>query len=128
MDISHSRQEKGVDAYAVEAIRRKIGNSGFNTVMIESDQDPPIRKLLEAAKNERAEELNLKRKVEMIPESSPVGEPRANGEVQRYVQTVQGHVRTLKMALETWCKMKIEETHSVLPWLIMYAAMLIKNC
>ena len=57
--------------------------------------------MLEAVKNERAEEIDLDKEVEMLPEKSPVAESRANGEVERYVQTVQGQVRTLKMALET---------------------------
>ena len=32
------------------------------------------------------------------------------------------------MAWETRCKRKIEETHNILPWLIMYAAMLENIC
>ena len=50
-------QKKGLDPYAVEAIGKEIGNSGFNRVIIKSDQEPAIRKLLEAVKNERAEEI-----------------------------------------------------------------------
>ena len=57
-----------------------------------------------------------------------MAESRANGEVERYVQTVQGQVRTLRMSLETPYKMKIEEGHNVLPWLIMCAAMLLNIC
>ena len=67
-------------------------------------------------------------KAELVPEKSPVSESRANGEVERYVQTVQGQVRTLKMSLETRYHMKISESHNCLPWLIMYAAMLINIC
>ena len=44
------------------------------------------------------------------------------------MQTVQGQVRTLKMALETRYKRNIGEAHDILPWLIMYAAMLINIC
>ena len=64
----------------------------------------------------------------MILEKSPVAESRANGEVERYVQTVQSQVRTLKMSLETPYEVKIEEGHNVLPWLIMCAAMLLNIC
>ena len=73
----------------------------FNRVILKSDQESTMRKLLEAIKNERAEEINMDKKVEMIPEKSPVAESRANGEVEGYVQTVQGQVRTLKTAVET---------------------------
>ena len=83
---------------------------------------------MEAVKNPRAEAIDMEKKVEMIPEKSPVAESRANGEVERYVQTVQGQVGTLDKALETRYKMKIPETHIVLPWWIMYSAMLINTC
>ena len=94
-------KKKGIDGYAVEAIGKEIDNSGFNRVIIKSDQEPAIRALLQAVKNERGDEMNIEKRVELIPEKSPVGESRANGEVERYVQTVQGQVRTLKMSLET---------------------------
>ena len=77
---------------------------------------------MEAAKNERAEEI------EIGLENSPVAGSKMNGEVERYVQTVQGQVRTMKMALGTRYKTKIGEGHNILPWLIMYAAMLINIC
>ena len=48
-------KKKGLDAYAVEAIGKEIGNSGFNRAIIKSDQESSIRKVLEAVKNERAE-------------------------------------------------------------------------
>ena len=120
--------KKGIDPYAVGAVGREINNSGFNRVIVKSVQEPAIRALLEAVKNERGDELTLESKVEMIPEKSPVAESRANGEVERYVQTVQGQVRTLKTALESRYQMKIGEAHNVLPWLIMYAAILINIC
>ena len=78
--------------------------------------------MLEAGKIERAED------VEIVPEKSLAAESRANGEVERYVQTVRGQVRTLKMVIATRYKMKIGEGHHILPWLIMYAAMLINIC
>ena len=94
-------KRKGIDAYAIDAIGKEIDNSGFNRVIIKSDQEPAIRALLQAVKNERGDEMNIEKRVELIPEKSPVGESRANGEVERYVQTVQGQVRTLKMSLES---------------------------
>ena len=57
-----------------------------------------------------------------------MAERRGNGEAERYVHTFQGHVGTFKGVLESRYKMKVEESHTVLPWLIMYAAMLINIC
>ena len=70
----------------------------------------------------------MESKAEMIPEKSPEAESRANGEVERYMQTAQRQVRTLKTVIESRYQMKIGESHNVLPWLIMYAAMLINLC
>ena len=36
-------KRKGVDAYAIEAIGKEIGNSGFNRVIIKSDQEATIK-------------------------------------------------------------------------------------
>ena len=81
-------QKKGVNAYAVKAIGKEVGNSGFNRIIMKSDQQPAIRALLEAVKNERAEEIDIEEKIEMVPEKSPVAESTANGEVEGHVQTV----------------------------------------
>ena len=67
---------------------------------MKSDQEPAIRALLQALKNQRRGELNMETRVELIPEKSPVSRSRANGEAGRYVQTVHGQMRTLKMSLE----------------------------
>ena len=82
---------------------------------------------MQAAKNERGEEVNIEKRVELIPEKSPEGST-ANGEVERYVLTEQGQVRTPNTCLETSYQMKIGEAHNVMPWLIMCAAMFINIC
>ena len=56
-------EKKGVNPYAVAAVGREIGNSGFNRILLKSDQEPALLKLLEAVKNERPEDI------EMVPES-----------------------------------------------------------
>ena len=58
-------------------------------------------------------------------EVSPVGDSKANGEIERAVKTVQGQVRTLKSALVEHYKTTFNEDHVRLPWLIAHAASLI---
>ena len=41
--------------------------------------------MLQAVKNERAEEINLEDEVEMILDKSTVAESKDNGEAERYV-------------------------------------------
>ena len=60
-------------------------------------------------------------------EVSPVGDSKANGEIERAIKTVQGQVRTLKSALDEHYKTTFNENHVLLPWLIAYAASLISK-
>ena len=61
--------------------------------MLKSDQEPILLNLLQAVKNERAEDI------EVLLEKSHIGEPRSNVEVKNDVQDVRRQVRTMKMAL-----------------------------
>ena len=52
-------KKKGPDPYAIAAVGKEIANSGLNRGIIKSHQEPAIRQLVEAVKNERAEEINI---------------------------------------------------------------------
>ena len=58
-------------------------------------------------------------------EHSPVAEHQSNGVAEKAVKTVQGQVRTLKLALEARVSEKVAETSDVVPWMIRHAAMLL---
>ena len=62
---------------------------------------------MEAVKDERGDAFKLEKTVEMILEKFPVPVSKANGEVERYAQTVQGQVKTLKTVTESRYQMKI---------------------
>ena len=51
-------------------------------------------------------------------EVSPVGDSKANGEVERAIRTVQGQARTLKSAIDLNYKTDIGENHTIMPWLV----------
>ena len=44
------------------------------------------------------------------------------------MQAVQGQARTLKIALEMRCNIKIGEGHDTIPWLVMYPSMSFHLC
>ena len=48
-------------------------------------------------------------------EVSPVGDSRANGEIERAIKTVQGQIRTLRSALDDHYKTEFNEHHVLLP-------------
>ena len=58
-------------------------------------------------------------------EHSPVAEHQSNGVAERAVKTVQGQVRTMKLALEARISEKVAETSDIIPWMIRHAAMLV---
>lgn len=89
--------KKGVDPYTVETVGKEINNSGFNRVLVKSDQEPSASALLAAVKNLAGGEVTLGK----ILEKFPVVCSRANRQVERYVETVQRQTRMLKTAIET---------------------------
>ena len=60
-------------------------------------------------------------------EHSQVAERKSNGVAERTVKTVQGQVRTMKLALEARISEKVVETSDLIPWLIRHAAMLVNT-
>ena len=89
---------------------------------MKSDQGPDILNLLKAVKRERKEDIQI------MPEESPVGEHQSNGEVERVNQTLQGQFRSMKLALESRYSKPIRSDHSIFPWLVIYAGILINIC
>ena len=93
--------------------------TGHKRVILKSDGESPIKALKEAVKN--SSEFNLGVEV------SPVGDSKANGEIERAAKTVQGQVRALKSALDEHYITEFGEDHVLLSWLIAYAASLISK-
>ena len=60
-------------------------------------------------------------------EESPAYEHRANGEVERAIQTVQGQIRALKSALESRYGKEISAGSCMLPWMVRHAGNLINR-
>ena len=58
-------------------------------------------------------------------EHSPVAERQSNGVAERAAKTVQGQVRTLKLAAEATISEKIAEASNIRPWMIRHAAVLV---
>ena len=65
--------------------------------------------------------------VRFVVENSPVGSSQSNGVAKKAIQSVQGHVRVLKLALEKRWGINIPHRHSVIPWVVEYAAFLLNR-
>ena len=60
-------------------------------------------------------------------EESPAYDSRANGEVERAIQTVQGQVRAVKDAFEARYGYELKPEDNVIPWMVAHAASLISR-
>ncbi len=88
-------------------------------VTIKTDQEAAIREV--------QEEVRRKREEATVLENSPVGETSSNGFIERQIQKLQGHFRTLKSALEKGAKCKVSTDSDIAAWMIEWAAMTINR-
>ena len=58
-------------------------------------------------------------------ENSPTGDSKSDGVVERAIQSVEGMVRVLKLALEMRLQVKMPTKHPIIPWLVEYASFLL---
>ena len=90
---------------------------GYKRIVLKSDQEPSIVALSDAVKNGWH--------VEIVPEASPKGESKSNGEVERAVQSVQGLARTLKDFMEQKSGIALESWSPLLAWLVEHCSNLL---
>ena len=87
--------QKGVDSdeYSTMGILRCLGFLGCRDLVLKADQEA-LGKVLRHAKAHRGEGTQT------MTEESPVKDSQGNGFIERSIQTIEGQVRTLKLALE----------------------------
>ena len=88
--------------------------TGHRRLTPKSDGESSRKALKEAV--ESSSEFNIGVEV------SPVGDSKANGEIERAIKSVQGQIRTLKSALEEHYKTTFDEGHVMLAWLVAYGS------
>eukprot|EP00959_Pyramimonas_sp_CCMP1952_P432448 9055848-Pyramimonas_sp.AAC.1 len=84
--------KKGVDSYSVKVGCDMVSFTGYKKVILKSDGEAAITTL--------ANRIKASCDLDMGVEASPVGDSKANGEIERAIRTVQGQVRTLQSALD----------------------------
>ena len=105
--------KKGLDDYAVGALKRITEELGYKKVVMKSDNEPSILQLKDLVRKETD--------VELVMEEVPVGDHASNGSVENAVKNIQGQFRVLKDALESRLGVRIQGDHVVVPWLVMHA-------
>ena len=116
---------KGRDAYVADRAVAFLEELGClsGDVVTKSDQEPSMKALVNQVGMLRASKGTGR----WIIEHSPVGESQANGVVERGVQSIEGQLRVIKLALETRWGAEIPVEHPILAWAVEYASFLLNR-
>ena len=118
--FAHAVAAKGADAdgYAVDAVVKDVLWLGYSRVILKSDNEPAIVRLLrESLKALRVEGLD-----QAGEEHPPPYDPQANGGAEIRVKLVKGQLKTLRSSLEARVGFKIPVAHPINTWLVEHAA------
>ena len=112
--------KKGIDKkrFSVAAIVDAVKWLGYVKVMLKTDNEPAILKLL----SEAVRELRIQEVTQAMTENSPEYDPQANGNAEAGVRIWKGQFRTLRSDLEEVIGYRIPARHPVMAWLVRHAA------
>ena len=109
-------KHKGAEDWTLKETLRFMEFLGYTNVIMKSDQEKSLEALFNKIRSHRGDQTQTMREV------SPVGDSKANGCIQKSIQTVQGPIRNLKNALETRLGCKVPTDGHTFAWLVMHAA------
>jgi len=109
-----------VDAEIAKRVIKNLESCGCQElVSMKTDQESAIRSLVEEVKRQRTSET--------LVELAKRYDSQSNGIAERSVQSVEGQVRTLKLALEQHLNGKISVPHVIMTWMVEHAADLLNK-
>ena len=115
--FAHLIPAKGVDFSSCEKVEEMIVKDldtlGYHRVVFRCDNEPSILALLRAVK--------LAWTGDVVQETSAEGDPQSNGAAECSVNVVKGHVRSIKLAVESVSGVEVPADHDLLTWLVSYA-------
>ena len=106
-----------VHPYPARALMADLDFMGYKRVILKSDQEPSIVALCDAVKNGWHGEV--------VPEASPKGESKSNGEVERAVQSVHGLARTSRTSWNSGPELLWNPEARLLEWLVEHCSNLL---
>ena len=110
---------KGRCSHAVRRMEGMLDQLGHMKYILKSDQEPAIIELKELIRRGRDDDI--------IMEESLVEYSRSHWCIERAIQAVQDHIRTMKSALEGITGEDIRPDHPGLPWLVMHSSNIINR-
>ena len=115
---------KGVDneEWSVKETLRFLEFLGYTSLVMKTDQEAALKSLMSKVRAHRGDQTQT------MHEMSPVGDSKANGFVERSIQSVQGQIRTLRSALESRIGVRVDPMSPIFAWLVIHAANLMNLC
>ena len=101
---------------------KKVG-ADQGDIVAKCDQEPAMTSLTREIGAHRAAGGGAR----MVVESSPVGDSKGNGVIERAAKSVQGQARVLRGALEERIGAKLDPHHAVFPWTVEYASLMLNR-
>ena len=122
--FSYVVPQKGIDPkrFAVDMIVESVLWLGYSKIVLKTDNERPIAKLLEqslaACKVAGIEQATL--------EHPPPYDSQSNGAVENAVRQVRGRLRTMTLCIEKRLGKRIPPQHPVMTWLVSHASSIIR--
>ena len=121
--FAHVVPQKGVDPerYAVDRLVKDILWLGHSRVMLRSDNEPAIVKLL----SETLKVLKVQELEQVGASHPPIYDPSSNGAIEVACKSVGGMLRTLKSDIEDRIWRLLPVAHPLFAWMVEHAAWLL---
>ena len=115
------RKKGSGDEYVMQALLNYVKQLGFAKAELKCDQEPStvdvMYKLIDRCKN-----------TQLVPSASPKGSKGSLGRGERGHLSVQGQVRTLRLATQEAYKTTIDANNVLMPWMTRHSAWVIDRC
>ena len=112
------------EEWLVEQVLEDLETIGLKNerIVLKSDQEPAIVEVMKAVQKGRESDYGS------AMDNSRIGDSDSKGTIESAVKSVEGMVRTLKVALEERIGQKVQLSDPVMPWIIRHAGHLITRC
>ena len=101
-------------------IAEDLDTLGYHRVVFRCDNESSILSLPRA--------VMLARTGDVVQETSAEGDPQSNGAAESSVNVVKGHVRSIKLAVESASGVEVQADHYLLTWLVSYVTSMHRRC
>ena len=118
--FQHHVEVKGVgDEWLMKRLVKDFEELGRRDMILKSDGEPAMLAVQSKVQSMRSGRTVLK--------NPPAYNPESNGAIEKGVQDVTGHTRTLKLGLESRIKVSIPADAKIMHWIVEHAAFVLSK-